>query len=378
MKIIIAPQAFKDFASAKTIAETIARGISRFFPTAQVVLSPIADGGDGTLDVLVDALKGTKHFCRAVDALGTARDVEWGTVPTTPASAVIELAKICGLAQMQPSQRNPSITTTYGVGETIRNALDQGCRRIFVGLGGSATNDAGTGLLHALGMRFLNAHGEELPAGGAALKNLHSIDSSFLDPRLKESHLIAGCDVQNPLLGPNGASSIYSPQKGATQEMVKQLESALKNFAAIASRDLSINIADVPGSGAAGGAAAGMILINAQIVSGVQWILEELDFPTSLKDADLVIVGEGCLDLQTTFQKGPMAVARMAKKNNIPVFAIVGCIGKGWEKNLDIGIDAVFAASPTPLHSSSSEALSTIEKRASEAASLFVKDNLGF
>jgi glycerate 2-kinase len=374
LKIIIAPQAFKECAPAYVIASTIAAGIHRALPTAQLVLAPVADGGDGTLDILLAAKSGERHLSQCIGANNENKWVLWGVLTNAfPKTAIIETARVCGLADINTKKNNPSLTTTYGVGMLIQAALEKGFRRLFIGLGGSATNDAGTGLAQALGVRFLDKKGKELPKGGAALKHLHAIDASRLHPLLKETKIIAGCDVNNPIIGPNGASHVFSPQKGASKAMADKLESALTHFVEVVKRELGQDISQRPFLGAAGGMAAGLFLFcGAETVSGAEWILNEIGFQKILEDADLVVTGEGRIDFQTASLKAPLAVAKAAKLRKIPVIAIGGAIGSGAEILKEKGIDAIFAASPNAAEIPSN-ALQLLEKTAEKALTDFLK-----
>jgi len=343
MKIIVAPQAFKGSLTAFEIAQAMQDGIVRVFPEAVVDKVPVADGGDGTLDILA------KKY-RRLQVQGAVEPVQtsWGIVPDG-STAVIELAKICGLAIVPPDQRNPLLTTTYGIGEVITAALDEGIRRFVIGIGGSSTNDAACGMAQALGIKLLDAEGHDIPFGGGALSNLDSIDLSGLDPRMKESTFIVGCDVTNPLVGPQGASRVYSPQKGATPEMTRELENALQHFALVVARDLGVDLRDIPGGGAAGGAGAGMLtFLGAELKLGIEMILEQVNFDRHLEGADLVITGEGCLESQTLYHKAPIGVAKSAKRQNIPVLAIVGTVKGGYQQVHQHGIDAVIPLSFIP------------------------------
>lgn len=374
MKIVIAPQAFKGCASAQIVASTIAAGVHRALPQAHLVLVPVADGGDDTLEILLAAKSGERHLAKISGADGEIKSVYWGVLTNAfPKTALIESARICGLATLKKNKRNPLLTTTYGIGALMNIALEKGYRRLFIGLGGSATNDAGTGLAQALGVRFLDAQGNELPKGGGALIRLDSIDTSNLNPLIKDAEIIAGCDVTNPLLGPEGASLIFSPQKGASKEMAAQLERGVENFARVAKKELGKDFSYLPRSGSAGGTAASLALFcQAKLVSGAQWILNEIGFDKMIQDADLVITGEGCIDFQTAFQKTPMIVAEAAKKQNIPVIAIVGCTGQGYEVLKSKAINAIFAASP---HSTSipPNALQLLQKASEKAIIDFFK-----
>lgn len=366
MKIIIAPQAFKGCAPAHTIASAIAAGIHRAFPTAQLVLAPVADGGDGTLDILMAAKGGEKYLSQTYGANFEPKNVLWGGLTNVfPKTAIIESARVCGLAEVK--HKDPLATTSYGIGLLIQEALEKGYSRLFIGLGGTATNDAGVGLAQALGVRFLDKHGKELPKGGGALKHLHSIDGSAITPFLEDAHLIAGCDVNNPLVGPQGASRIYSPQKGASKEMVDQLESSLLNFVEVVKKEFGRDLSQLAYLGAAGGIPASLLLFcGAKIVSGAEWILNQIDFDTILNNADLVITGEGCIDFQTASLKAPLAVAKAAKQRKIPVIAIGGTTGKGCEILREKGIDAIFAVSPEAKEIPKN-ALQLLEKTAEQA-----------
>jgi len=350
VKIIIAPQAFKGCASAQRIALAIAEGVRRVVPQAILSIVPVADGGDDTLDILLDTLSGTRHETMAGDAWGKQKPVIWGSFIDPIPTAVIDMARICGMAQLSIAQRNPCLTTTYGVGEVIRAVLDQGFRRMVLALGGSATNDAGAGLVQALGVRLLDAQGNELPRGGAALAQLHTINVSDLDARIAECQIMAACDVTNPLLGVHGATAVYAPQKGADAQMAQRLECAVAHFNELILQQCGMDLSSLPYGGAAGGAAAGIhFFLKAKLVSGAQWVLNEIQFEKYLADADLVITAEGCLDYQTINQKIPWVVAQVAKKRNIPVVAIVGALGPGHELLLQQGFDAIYSVSEKPL-----------------------------
>jgi glycerate 2-kinase len=330
VKIVIAPQAFKECASALCVAKAIATGVSKVLPKAVLKQVLIADGGDGTLDALKENLNIQKIHAKVDDAMGNPIQAVWGAIPPHPPKAVVEIAQICGLARIPFEKRNPLISTTRGVGQMLNKILDEGCREIFIGLGGSATNDAGTGLAAVLGVRFLNRHGKELPPGGASLASLKHIDISALDSRLKEVHIVAGCDVMNPLLGDSGASLVYSPQKGASPKEAFQLEEAMQNFCAIVKKELGMDISTIPLGGSAGGMAAGLkAFLQAELVSGADWVLESIGFKGFLADADLLIIAEGRMDAQTAHYKAPLAAAKMAKKQGIPVIAIPGMLEEG-------------------------------------------------
>lgn len=347
MKIVIAPQAFKNCATAGQVARALSCGVQRVLPKADVISIPIADGGDGTLSIILEANHGKKHRTRVQDAFGNKKSVEWGVIDGGWITAIIESSLVCGMGTLAKTDLNPLTASTHGVGQLIHEILDKGHRRIFIGLGGSATNDGGTGLASALGVRFLDARGKELPPGGAALIDLARIDITNVDKRLDETEIVVGCDVTNPLLGPKGASHVFAPQKGATPEMVEKLEVALANYASIVAKDFGTNIAKMLRGGAAGGMASGLSLFcNGHLVSGAAWILEKVGFTDAIKGANLVIISEGCMDSQTADEKGPMVVAKIAKALGIPVVAIVGTVGPGAERLKKHGIGTIFAASP--------------------------------
>lgn len=325
----------------------MAAGVHRALPNASIVLAPIADGGDGTLEILLSAKSGERFLTTTVDANNVPKIAHWGALTNAfPKTAIIESARVCGLASLKNNERNPLKTTTYGIGTLIDTVLTKDFPRLFIGLGGSATNDAGTGLAQALGVRFLNDKGKELPQGGGALIHLKHIDIANINPLINDINIIAGCDVINPLLGPNGASLVFSPQKGASKKTAAQLEDALENFARVVKQDLGIDISTLPYLGAAGGTAAALFLFcQAKIVSGSEWILQTIDFNKTIENSDLIITGEGCLDFQTASLKAPLAVAMAAKKQKISVIAIAGRFGKGADVLQEKWFDACFAVS---------------------------------
>jgi glycerate kinase len=349
MKIVIAPQAFKGSISALRVAEMMAEGVRRVSPDARTELVPVADGGDGTLETLVEASGGEIRSSEVMGPLGETRTAVWGAMGDGR-TAVIEMARTSGLALVAVEDRNPLVATTYGLGQAISDALDSGFRRFILGIGGSATNDAGAGMAQALGARLLDAAGDDLPPGGAALADLDRVDLSGLDTRIADSDVAVACDVTNPLTGPVGASAVYGPQKGATPEMVEQLDAALAHMASVVRRDLGVEIDEVPGAGAAGGLGGGMIgFLGGHLEAGVDIVLETVGLEGRLDDADLVITGEGSVDYQTVYNKAPIGVARLAKARGIPVVAIVGSLGERYREVHDHGIDAVLAITSAPM-----------------------------
>ena len=346
----MAPQAFKGSLSGIEAAKAMAEGGRRAAPDAETVLLPVADGGDGTLDVLVsapspgDGTSGRYFQATVTGPLGELQVARWGTTGHLR-TAVIEFARASGLALVPPDRRDPRTATTYGTGGLIRAALDAGYTDIIVGLGGSATNHGGGGMAQALGARLLDAAGRELPPGGAALARLESIDTEGLDPRLRSARLRGATDVMNLLCGPQGATRVYGPQKGATPEMMAALDDALRHYAGVVQRELGIAILDMPGAGAAGGTGAGLVaLLGGKLQPGADIVCDAMGLNHRLADADLVFTGEGRMDGQTLYNKAPFVVAQRAVAFGVPVIAVVGSLGPGYEGVLEHGIEAVEAA----------------------------------
>ena len=350
MKIVIAPQSFKGSIFALEAARAIERGVLAAEPDAETVLVPVADGGDGTLEALVNTTGGQTFRSIVTGPLGQAVEAMWGVMGDGQ-TAVVEMARASGLALVPPKRRNPRTTTTRGTGEIIKEALDKGFTRIIVGLGGSATNDAGAGMASALGAKFLDAEGQPLPNGGAALAKLARIDISGLHPRLAGATIISATDVTNPLCGPRGASAVYGPQKGATPEMVSELDAALKNFAEVVRRDLGKDILERPGAGAAGGLGAGlMAFTGAELRSGIDMVCEVLEFDQHLEGADLVITGEGGTDESTIYDKAPVGVARRAQARQVPTIILTGSIGPGYQMLYQHGIAGIVCIADRPMN----------------------------
>ena len=341
MKIIIAPDSFKECLAAAQVADAIARGIQDVIPDADCVCIPVADGGEGTLQSLIDGTRGTFFTKMVTGPLGGAVEAGFGILGDG-ITAVIEMAQASGIEMIRPEQRNPLITSTYGTGELIKAALDEGAQKLIVALGGSGTNDGGSGMMSALGVRFLDEAGGELPPGGAALVNLNVIDCSNIDPRLASVEFTAACDVNNPLTGDRGASAVFGPQKGASPEMVRELDLALKKYAAVVYKTLKIDVDAIPGSGAAGGMGAALLaFLNATLKPGIDIVLDAVSLDKALSNADLVITGEGRLDHQTIHGKTPVGVAKRAAKQGIPVIAIAGSVGYGAEEVYNHGVDVL-------------------------------------
>ncbi len=356
MKIVIAPQGFKGNLSALQVAQSIENGVKRVVPDAITVIKPMADGGEGTVQALVNATGGRIKTAEVTGPLGERVTAHWGVL-SDKTTAVIEMAAASGLPLVPLEKRNPLLTTTYGTGELILAALDSGCRKLIIGIGGSATNDGGAGMAQALGARLLDSRGESLPFGGAALTELESIDITSLDPRLTDCDVLLACDVNNPLCGVQGASAVYGPQKGATREMVAQLDSALLRYADVIQRDLGIDVRDIPGAGAAGGLGTGlMVFLKAKLVPGIDVIIEATNLAQDLEDADLVFTAEGRIDSQTACGKVPTGVARKAKDFGVPVIALAGEVTDNCREVYQQGIDAVISIAPGPISHSQSMA----------------------
>ena len=340
-RVVVAPQSFKGSADAVAVASAIARGVRRALPDASVEEMPLADGGEGTVRALVRATKGTLRAARVRDPLLREIRAEWGVLGDGT-TAIVEMAAASGLPLLTALERDPRITSTRGTGELILAAAASGAHRIVIGIGGSATNDGGAGMARAIGYRFFDAEGNDLPEGGAALASLARIDGQT-DPRLVRPAIEVACDVRNPLLGPEGASAIYGPQKGATPEVVAELDRALARYADVIERFVGRSIRDVPGSGAAGGLGAGLLaFLDARLVSGADLVLRAVDFTKHLKGAGLVITGEGRIDRQSGFGKLTGAVAAAARRAGIPVAGVAGSVGPGHEA---LSLDAIAVAS---------------------------------
>ncbi len=342
MKIVIAPDSFKESLTALEVANAIETGFKQIFPNAEYVKLPMADGGEGTVQSLVDATQGRLIETEVTAPLGNQVKSFFG-LSGDGKTAIIEMAAASGLHLVPMDKRDPCQTTSFGTGELIKQALDLGVQHIILGIGGSATNDGGAGMLQALGLRLLDKNGQSIGFGGAELSKIAEIQMTDLDPRLQYVQIEVACDVNNPLCGERGASAIFGPQKGATPEMVKELDAALAHFAEIAGRDCGKQIKEQPGAGAAGGMGGGLLLLpNVQLKAGVQIVLDNLKLAEQVKEADLVITGEGRMDAQSILGKTPIGVARTAKQFNKPVIVIVGCLREDYEVVYEHGIDAVF------------------------------------
>ena len=349
LRIVVAPDSYKGSVSALHVAQAMQRGILQVFPGADVRLAPIADGGEGTVEALVSATGGQLRQTAVSGPLGEKTNAQWGILGDG-VTAVIEMAAASGLTLVPPDKHDPRLTSSYGTGELVRAALDAGLRRLIIGIGGSATTDAGAGMARALGIRFLDQDAKPLPDGGAALAHLHQIDLSGLDPRLSETEIIVACDVDNPLCGPRGASAVFGPQKGATTPVVAELDAALARFAVLAQAATGRAVAEQAGAGAAGGLGATFLFFTeAKLRPGVDIVLDAVGFTTLVAGASFVITGEGRTDFQTAFGKAPVGVAQRAKHFGVPVFCLSGGLGDGADDVLAQGIDAVMSICDRPM-----------------------------
>ncbi len=348
MKIVIAPDSFKGCLNALDAALAMQRGVLRVYPDSVIDMIPMADGGEGTVEAMLCAVTGEKITVNVTDPLGRSIDATYGLIDEGE-TAIIEMAAASGLTLLGNQERNPLVTSTQGTGFLISNALDRGVKKILLGIGGSATNDGGAGLAVALGVKMLDARGNELPQGGAALANLVSIDMSGLDPRLAKVKIEVACDVQNPLCGPEGASAVYGPQKGASLKDIKVLDTALQRFGEILSRVSGTNLLELVGGGAAGGLGAGVVgFLGAKLRPGSQMVLEVSNADQKIMHADLVLTGEGRTDFQTAFGKVPVGVSALAQKYSVPVLAISGSVEGSPNFLANAGVASCFSVAEGP------------------------------
>lgn len=343
MKIVIAPDSYKESLSASEVAQAIEKGFREIFPDAQYISVPVADGGEGTVDAMISATQGSKVVTTVTGPLGEPVTACWG-ISGDGKTAFIEMAEASGLALVPNEKRNPLITTSHGTGELILRALDNGVRNIIIGIGGSATNDGGAGMIQALGAKLIDAAGKEISPGGGGLQSLNSIDISGLDKRLESCVINVACDVTNPLTGDNGASRIFGPQKGASEAMIVELDRNLTHFAQMIKKYLRIDVESAPGAGAAGGmGAALMAFLGADLRSGVEIVTEALNLEEHIHNCSLVVTGEGRMDSQSIRGKVPIGVAAVAKKYRKPVIGIAGSLACDVAVVHQHGIDAAFS-----------------------------------
>lgn len=342
MRAVIAIDSLKGSLSSIEAGQAIAEGIRKADAKADVVIRPLADGGEGTVEALVCGMNGTLQHVKVTGPLGESVVCEYGIIAETK-TAVIEMSGAAGITLVPDAKKNPLYTTTYGVGEVIRDAIEKGCRRFIVGIGGSATNDGGIGMLQALGYGFLNKDGQQVPFGAIGLKELETITDTYVLPELAECEFKIACDVTNPLCGENGCSAVYGPQKGANPSMIMEMDKWLRYYAALAREKFPKADLNEPGTGAAGGLGfAFLTFTDAVLESGIKIVLEETKLESFVKDADVVVTGEGRLDFQTAMGKAPVGVAGLAKKFDIPVLAFAGSVTKDATECNKNGIDAFF------------------------------------
>jgi glycerate kinase len=367
MKILIATDSFKDCLSAREVGNNLCKGLKKASVDFNIRVLPVADGGEGTVSALVDATNGQIECCVVKDPLFRDHEAHFGILGSGR-TAVIEMASASGIELLKPGERNPWITTTYGTGQLILKALDAGCSRIIIGIGGSATNDGGIGMAMALGAKFLDANGSLLRNGGGALCELDKIDLKGLDPRLKDTEIVVACDVTNPLAGPDGASYVYGPQKGADVQMVEELDRNLLHLAHVIKRDIGSEVSNIPGAGAAGGLGAGlMAFCDGKLESGFDIVARETELEKNCKWSDIIITGEGKIDNQTKNGKTPQGVVNVASGLGKTVIAVAGTLGEGYTELYETGFQSIFSIIDRPM--SLNEALKSAPK---------LLENLGF
>lgn len=349
MKVVIAPDSFKESLTAKEVCLAIESGFRRVWADSEFVHVPVADGGEGTVQSLVDATKGHLVHLAVTGPLGNSVDAFYGLLGDKQ-TAVIEMAAASGLHHVSLSQRDPKLTTSFGTGQLINHALERGAKKLIVGLGGSATNDGGVGMMAALGAKFSNHNGQPISLNGSGLKELAQIDLTGLNSRLAECEILVASDVDNPLCGSKGASATFGPQKGATEADIRLLDQNLNHYGQLIRKQIGRDVLNAAGSGAAGGMGAALIAFTqAKLQPGIDIVLETVGLENQLEGADLVVTGEGRIDWQTAHGKTPMGVASLAKKYDLPVIALAGCVGENYQAAYQCGIDAVFAAVPRAL-----------------------------
>lgn len=342
MKFVLAPDSFKESMTAKEVCQAMERGIKKINSKITCVHVPMADGGEGTMQSLIDATNGKIYTLKVVGPLGEEVEALYGILGDNE-TGILEMASASGIQLVPLGKRNPLITTTYGTGQLIKACLDQGVKRLLIGIGGSATNDGGAGVIQALGGRLLDDSGEDIGFGGGELGKLAQIDLTNFDKRLKDIVVEVACDVTNPLCGERGASNVFGPQKGATPEIIKILDSNLEHYADIIKNQFHKDVINIPGAGAAGGLGAGlMAFLNGSLKKGIEIVIEYAKLEDKIKDCDMVWTGEGSIDFQTQYGKTPLGVAEVAKKYNKPVVALAGRVGDGIDVLYEKGIDAIF------------------------------------
>jgi len=351
LKIVLAPDSFKGSMTASDVCNAMTEGILKIFPNAEIISIPIADGGEGTVDSLVSATDGKFKTCKVLNPIGEEITAKYGILGDMK-TAVIEMAAASGLPLIPREKQNPLYTSTYGTGQLILNALNSGCRNFIIGIGGSATTDGGAGMAQALGVKFFDKTGKKInePMNGKLIGKCKSFSMNNIHSAVKNSRFTVACDVDNPLLGPKGAVYVYSTQKGATDEILPILETNMKHFYSIVEQVLNISVIEYPGAGAAGGLGAGLIaFLGANLKSGVDIILDAVEFEKQIKNADIIFTGEGKIDSQTAYGKAIAGVLKIAQKNNIPVIAIAGKIDNNIDELYKHGLKAIFSICNGPI-----------------------------
>ncbi|MFN1547747.1 glycerate kinase [Vibrio natriegens] len=375
MKVVIAPDSFKESLTAKQVSEAIKAGLARVWHDAEFVTVPVADGGEGTVQSLIDATQGEQVFTTVFDPLNKEVQAFYGILGDGE-TAVIEMAEASGLHLVPAEDRDPKLTSSFGTGQLIKHALDRGMQRLIIGLGGSATNDGGVGMLAALGVKFLDESGNAIATNGGGLINLASIDTSGLDVRLAQCEILVACDVDNPLCGEKGASATFGPQKGATTTDISVLDNALRKFGELTEKVTGKHVLTREGAGAAGGMGAALLgYTPARLQPGIEIVVETVKLADHVADADIVFTGEGRIDHQTAHGKTPMGVAKVAKQFNLPVIALAGCVGDNYQAVYQCGIDAVFPCVPRAmsLADAMTEAETNVANLAENVARLWTK-----
>lgn len=343
LNILLAPDSFKESMTAKEVCEAMERGIKKVNKDINCIHVPMADGGEGTMQSLVDAANGKVYKSNVIGPLGYEIEAQYGILGDGQ-TGIIEMASASGIALLPKEKRNPMITTTYGTGQLIKNCLDHRIKKLLIGIGGSCTNDGGVGAIQALGGKFLDEHGNEIGFGGGELNKLYKIDLTNLNPRLKDLNVEVACDVTNPLCGKNGASNVFGPQKGADPKMIAILDNNLRHYANVIKEQLKIDVMNVPGAGAAGGLGTALIVfLNGKLENGADIVIKYSKLEEKLKDADIVFTGEGSIDFQTQYGKTPVGVARLAKKYGKHVIAVAGSVGDDIDILYEEGIDSIFS-----------------------------------
>lgn len=377
-KFVLAPDSFKESMTANEVCQAMSKGILTVFPNAEIVNAPMADGGEGTTDVLIEATKGEKIEAVVTGPLANQKVKTYFGFLGNSKTAVIEMAKASGLELLSEAERNPLLTTTFGTGELIKAALDYGAEKIVLGIGGSATNDGGAGMAQTLGARLLDGNGNSIALGAAALSELRKIDVTNLDRRVQKIEFLVASDVTNPLCGKNGASYVFGGQKGASPEMMEQLDKNLQHYARLISRDLGIDVENVKGGGAAGGLGAGLLAFTpAKLQSGIRLVCDLIELDEKIKRADFVFTGEGGMDFQTKFGKVPYGVAQIAQKYDVPCLALAGHVGKDVDVLYDEGITAIFGiqSKACDLETALREGKSNVERTTANIARLLALQN---